>query len=93
MRNPYLLNTHPEQLEALLQNCPTVASTDISEMLRKVPRIAYMPWHNTAQIVRYGHNSQHRTDRQVRHNAVRITSSQRCPILQDTNTTEAHKSR
>ncbi|XP_043194263.1 transcription termination factor 5, mitochondrial-like isoform X2 [Amphibalanus amphitrite] len=52
VRNPYLLNTHPDQLEALLENCPTVASTDIREMLRKVPRIAYMPWHNTAQIVR-----------------------------------------
>ena len=63
VRNPYLLNTHPDQLEALLANCPTVASTDIGEMLRKVPRIAYMPWHNTAQIVRY--NTQHRADRQV----------------------------
>ncbi|XP_037076253.1 transcription termination factor 5, mitochondrial-like [Pollicipes pollicipes] len=52
IRNPYLLNTHPEQLEALLKNCPTVASTDIREMIHRVPRIAYMPWHNTVQIIR-----------------------------------------
>ena len=46
VRHPYLLNAHPDRLRALLENCPTVARIEIRDLLQRVPRIAYMPWHN-----------------------------------------------